>query len=103
MLDGIENGQSLQAGDFNFDGYADLFLAEMRLNGSNPKSKLLLLFGDGKGDFRHENIAAGFDNHESKIADLDGDGTFDVLGRPYNHEVPALNVWLNPAGPKPRR
>lgn len=103
VLDGIDNGHSLSAGDFNFDGHADLFLAEMRLNGGNPRSKLILLFGDGKGNFRQESIAEGYDNHESKIADLDGDGTFDILGKPYNHGVPALRVWLNPSGPRPRK
>ncbi len=103
ILDGIDNGHTLHAGDFNFDGKMDLFLAEMRLNGANPKSKMLLLFGDGSGNFRQESIAEGFDNHESRIADLDGDGTFDILGKPYNHEAPALHVWLNPGGPKPRR
>lgn len=103
VMEGIDNGHTLQAGDFNFDGHADLFLAEMRLNGGNPRSKLLLLFGDGKGNFRQETVAEGFDNHESKIADLDGDGTFDILGKPYNHQAPALHVWLNPAGSKPRK
>jgi hypothetical protein len=60
-----------------------------------------MLFGDSQGNFRQELIATGFDNHESKIADLDGDGTYDILGKPYNFEVPALNLWLNPSGPKP--
>ena len=103
VLDGIDNGHTLQAGDFNGDGYADLFLAEMRLNGGNPKSKMLVLFGDGKGTFREETIAEGFDNHESRMADLDGDGTYDVLGKPYNHGVPGLNVWLNRGGFRPAR
>jgi len=93
----------VQAGDFNGDGYADLFLAEMRLNGGNPKSKMLVLFGDGKGGFREERIAEGFDNHESRMADLDGDGTYDVLGKPYNHGVPGLNIWLNRGGFRPAR
>jgi hypothetical protein len=101
LLEGIDNGHSLQIVDFNFDGHLDLFLAEMRLNGGNPKSKMLMLFGDSQGNFRQELIATGFDNHESKIADLDGDGTYDILGKPYNFEVPALNLWLNPSGPKP--
>ena len=98
LLEGIDNGHTLQAGDFNGDGHADLFLAEMRLNGGNPKSKMLVLFGDGKGTFRQEMIAEGFDNHESRMEDLDGDGIPDVLGKPYNHGVPGLNVWLRRNG-----
>jgi hypothetical protein len=103
LQESIDNGHTLQAGDFNFDGHADLFLAEMRLNGANPRSKMLLLFGDGKGNFREEPIAEGYDNHESKMADLDGDGTFDILGKPYNHGVPGLNIWLHAGGLKPPR
>jgi hypothetical protein len=86
--------------DFNGDGHLDIFCAEMRLNGGNPESKTYLLLGDGKGGFQHTVVATGFDNHESKIADLDGDGTLDILGKPYNHQTPALNVWLNPQGAK---
>jgi hypothetical protein len=48
-------------------------------------------------------VATGHDNHESKIADLDGDGTLDILGKPYNHKTPALQIWLNPGGAKVRR
>jgi hypothetical protein len=35
-----------------------------------------------------------YDNHESKIADLDGNGTLDILGKPYNHGSPGLDIWL---------
>ncbi len=47
------------------------------------------------GGFRTTVVATGFDNHESKIADLDGDGMLDILGKPYNYETPNLNIWLN--------
>jgi hypothetical protein len=67
----------------------------MRLNGGNPESKIYLLLGDGQGNFRQTVVATGFDNHESKIADLDGDGDLDILGKPYNYGVPDLNIWLN--------
>jgi hypothetical protein len=75
----------------------------MRLNGGNPESQTRILLGDGKGGFRPVVVAAGFDNHESKLADLDGDGTLDILGKPYNHQTPALNIWLNPNGAKFRK
>jgi hypothetical protein len=38
----------------------------------------------------------GFGNHESKIVDLDGNGTLDILGKPYNWDTPRLDIWLNP-------
>jgi len=27
--------------------------------------------------------------------DIDGDGDLDVLGKPYNWDVPRLDVWIN--------
>jgi hypothetical protein len=40
-------------------------------------------------------LAAGFGFHEARVADLDGDGDLDILSKPYNWEVPRLDVWLN--------
>lgn len=37
----------------------------------------------------HEGLAA---------ADIDGDGLLDILGKPYNHNTPDLNIWLNVSG-----
>jgi hypothetical protein len=74
----------------------------MRLNSGNPSSKTVILLGDGKGGFRPLVVAEGLDNHESKIADLDGDGDLDILVKPYNHETPAIHVLLN-GGTGPRK
>ena len=95
LIERIDNGHSLKVLDFNKDGHLDIFCAEMRLNGGNPESKTYLLLGDGKGNFKTTLVATGFDNHESKVADLDGDGKLDILGKPYNHGTPGLNIWLN--------
>jgi hypothetical protein len=54
-----------------------------------------ILLGDGKGNFEDYVISTGFDNHESRIADLNGDGSFDVVGKPYNWETPRLDIWIN--------
>ncbi len=95
LIETVDNGHSLAVVDFDGDGHLDLFCAEMRLNGGNPESKIYLLLGDGRGNFRKTVVATGFDNHESKIADLDGNGTVDILGKPYNYQTPALDIWLN--------
>jgi hypothetical protein len=47
-------------------------------------------------------LAAGFDNHESKLADLDGDGDLDLLMKPYNHQTPALKILINEGGGRAR-
>jgi hypothetical protein len=90
----IVNGHSLAIIDADGDGKLDIFLAEMRLDGGNPQSKIYLLLGDGQGGFRTTVVATGYDNHESKIADLDGNGTLDILGKPYNYGSPGLDIWL---------
>jgi len=95
LIDRIDNGHSLALVDFNKDGHFDVLCAEMRLNGGNPESKAYILLGDGKGHFDKTVVAQGYDFHESKIADLDGDGELDILGKPYNCETPQLNIWLN--------
>lgn len=95
LLEGIDNGHSLSLVDFDGDGNLDIFLAEMRLNGGNPEAKIYLLMGDGNGNFKTTIVARGFGNHESKVADLDGNGTLDILGKPYNWETPRLDIWLN--------
>ena len=94
LIEKVDNGHSLAVLDFNGDGHLDIFLAEMRLNGGNPESKVYLLLGDGKGNFKTNIVATGFDSHESKVADLDGDGRLDILGKPYNYQTPNLNIWL---------
>jgi hypothetical protein len=60
-----------------------------------------ILFGDGKGNFpRDLIISKGIDVHDSDIADLDGDGDLDILGKPYDGDAPRLDIWLqNGTGP----
>ena len=95
ILNEVDNGHTLQALDFNKDGNLDLFSAEMRFGEGNPDSKCQVLLGDGKGNFRKMIIAEGYGNHESWITDLDGDGDYDVLGKPYSWKAPRLDIWIN--------
>ncbi len=91
----VNNGHSLAILDFNNDGNLDIFCAEMRLNGGNPDAKCYIFLGDGKGNFRKTVVSTGIGYHESKIADLDGNGTLDILDKPYNWDTPRLDIWLN--------
>ena len=90
----VSNGHSLTIIDFDGDGNLDIWNAEMTLfDNTNAINHILL--GDGKGNFLKEIIISqGIDVHESEIADLDGDGDLDVLGKPYNGDVPRLDIWL---------
>ena len=100
VLPEVDSTHSLRLVDFDRDGHLDIWAAEMRLDGGNPDAKNQILFGDGKGGFEPVVISEGIDLHESEIADLDGDGDLDVLGKPYNWEAPRLDVWIN-EGPEP--
>jgi hypothetical protein len=53
------------------------------------------LLGDGQGNFRRQVVSEGYGVHEGKMADLDGDGDLDILGKPYTWEAPRVDVWMN--------
>jgi len=95
----LDNGHTIDVGDFNNDGHLDIFSAEMRLGKSNPDSKIRLLLGNGKGEFVQHLVKEGLGVHEGRIADLDGDGDFDILVKPYNWEAPRIDILLNTGKP----
>ena len=94
LIDSVQDGHSLDIGDFDGDGYLDIFNAEMQL-GDFSGAKIRILYGDGTGHFTETVVDSGYGLHESRIADLDGDGDFDILGKPYNWKTPRLDIWLN--------
>ncbi|MFC1648707.1 FG-GAP repeat domain-containing protein [Nanoarchaeota archaeon] len=98
LLDVVDHGHSLQLADVNDDGNLDVFVAEMRLNNENPDAKAWIFYGDGNGTFTEDIVMQGYGNHEARLGDLDGDGTLDILGKPYNWDAPRLDVWLNQGG-----
>jgi hypothetical protein len=91
----INFGHSLQVLDVDGDGNLDIFCAEQRLNGENPDSKIYIFYGDGEGNFTPSIVDRGHDLHEAKMADLNGDGKLDIVGKPYNYRTPRLDIWLN--------
>jgi len=94
LLEEVDNGHSLDLLDFDGDGCLDIFNAEMRLNRGNPDARARILLGDGRGSFQDVVITSGFGHHESRIADLDGDGDCDLFGKPYNWDAPRVDIWL---------
>ncbi|MDY7099593.1 MAG: PKD domain-containing protein [Actinomycetota bacterium] len=84
-------GHSLDVGDVDGDGHLDVLTAEMLAPGVGDPA-MRVLYGDGAGGFGTELLATGVDNHESHLADLDGDGDLDIVAKPYGT---GLELWLN--------
>ncbi len=103
----VDHGHSMQAGDVDGDGNLDLFVGEMGQWGpkskppQNPNARVWVLYGNGKGNFRVQLVNRGQGIHEGRLGDLDGDGRLDILGKPFRHNTPRLDVYFN-QGSKPR-
>jgi hypothetical protein len=94
----VKHGHSLQIADLNGDGQADIFCAEMAQWGrdvDNPEAKAWIFYGDGAGNFTKTEGATGFDFHEAKVADANGDGRLDIISKPFVWKTPRIDVWLN--------
>ena len=95
LIPRVDHGHSLELVDFNGDGHLDIFNAEMRFSETqNPGAVCRILLSDGKGHFTDYIINQGYSNHESKIGDLDGDGDYDVVSKPFKYRAPGIDIWL---------
>jgi FG-GAP-like repeat len=92
--DDVIHGHSLALGDFDRDGNLDIFCAEMHTPGHGDKATGWIFYGDGQGQFRKTVVSTGGGNHESRVADLDGDGDLDILSKPYTWGAPRVDVLL---------
>ena len=95
LVDRVDHGHSLQVADINGNGHLDIYAAEMHTPGAGDACRQWIFYGDGKGNFRTRVISTGIGNHESRLADLTGNGRLDIVGKPYTWSAPRLDIWIN--------
>ena len=98
LIDEVIHGHTLQVTDLDGDNNLDIFCAEMAdWGGKNPGAKTWILYGNGKGQFIKTLLtgATGIGNHESRLGDVNGDGRPDIIQKPFQKDVPRLDIWLN--------
>lgn len=94
----LVHGHTLEVADVNNDGNLDIFVAEMAQwsddKVDNPKAEAFILYGDGLGNFEKTTFQKGFDFHEGRLMDIDGDGDIDVVSKSYTWNAPRIDMWL---------
>lgn len=93
LREDLFHAHSLALADFDGSGRLDIFVAEMGL-GRNDNARGFIYRNDGRGGFAEEQIWNGVPTHESKAADLTGNGRPDIIIKPY-HPERRISVWLN--------
>jgi hypothetical protein len=83
-LDALDHGHTLQVGDINGDGNIDIYTGEMAFPGLGDQCRQYIFYGDGKGGFAKHLLSVGIGTHESKLADMDGDGDLDIAMKDFN-------------------
>jgi hypothetical protein len=90
----VRRAHSLQVIDFEKDGYPDIYVSEMKtIDIKDPK--IFILLNNVQNNFERLDIASSFDTHNSGMGDFDGDGDYDIIGKPYAWDTPRLDMWLN--------
>jgi hypothetical protein len=84
---------SLQVGDLTGDGRPDVVVGEMA-HRHNDDPTLYAFVNRGDGTFERHVVAENVATHEAKLADVDGDGRLDVVGKSYGPRR-HVDVWYN--------
>jgi hypothetical protein len=99
----VVHGHTLRIADIDGDGNLDIFCAEMgkwcgwTKTVDYPRAHIWVFYGDGRGKFEKLVIARGGDGtHEARLADLNGSGRLDIVGKPYMSGAPGIDIWINP-------
>lgn len=88
----IDSAHSLAVWDMDGDGNLDIITAEQH---TSHTKRVMIYFNEGGGvDWKRQVIAAT-GSHSLCIADLDGNGTPDIMGANWTGAYQPIEVWLN--------
>jgi hypothetical protein len=96
MRKDYEGLHSLVLADFDRDGDLDIFTAEMH-HGDNPDKVAVFENLDPGGNLWAEHLIDTTGSHNARVADVDGDGYPDIVGKNYEAgESPLrIDLWKN--------
>ncbi len=77
---------SLQVADLCGNGRLDLFVGEIGVKQRYTEAppRLFIYENDGRGGFRRHVLDTGTGTHNAWLADMDGDGRLEIVGRPLH-------------------
>jgi hypothetical protein len=95
----VYNAHTLEIGDINKDGHLDIMFAEIGTSSltttENPNAGLYVLYGNGNGAFTLQTVFEGQGHLEGQLADIDNDGDLDIVTKPFRHNMPLVEMWIN--------
>jgi hypothetical protein len=83
---------SLRAADFDLDGRVDILLAEMS---TSPEKRIEMYLNQDDGSTWTALPLATHGSHNMVVADMDGDGDVDILGKNYEGAARFVEFWEN--------
>lgn len=86
--------QSLVAIDFDKDGDIDIVSGELKTD-EITDPKVFILRNNGDGNFERIDLPNSIESHQTCVGDFDGDGDYDILGKPFTFDTPRIELWLN--------
>lgn len=92
----VERAHTLQAADMDGDGDIDVVVGQMHT--SKERALAIHYNVDGRGTRWARQVIATTGLHNGVVADIEGDGDFDIFGSNWASNPP-LQVWINRLDP----